>query len=73
MTSIPITITHRALYIPHSGYARCRNTEIAQKDAEQGSAKLKFRIEAMFDNWAARHRITFGEAKVANLYPGVKL
>lgn len=39
----------------------------------QGSHQLRLRIEAMFDNWAARHRITFGEAKVANLYPGVKL
>lgn len=64
MTGIPITLTHRAVYIPHSGYARCRNTEIAHKDAEQGSEALRLAMRREFGKLAVKHGISIRDAKL---------
>lgn len=65
MTSgIPITLTHRAMFIKHDGFARCRNTEIDRDKAMDGSEALRLAMRREFGKLALRHGISMTDAKL---------
>jgi hypothetical protein len=63
MNGIPITITHRAVFIPHDGESKrhCR-TDISRIHAEIGSDQLANAMRKQFLTFAARHGVTVKDA-----------
>lgn len=67
MTGIPITITHRAMFIPHSGMAKIeRNwkTNIEPGECVTGSDRLGLAMIGEFKAMALRHGITVQDASL---------